>query len=475
MSFALAPICALTWSRFGYKFDPSAEATARAGLMIAGVAGLAVGAARAWLAWRRSGGMVEAAEQIDSRVGAHEQILTLAALAVPNAGAEESTRRSPLFPLLAKRAAAFLDRFDPVREFRPRLAGPLKQSSKLAAIVAFAIVLATLGLVRPPSQFDMEAQTLRRIADEIAAASSDPDSIALADKVREAADALTNPKLPPEEKLRKLGDARDQMMKRREGASNERHETGGGPGTSKSSGSSGAGTGSGTSEANAKGSSGAGKGEGSGESGSGKNAPGKGPGSSGDKTQGPASGDKTDIELRNELDKAQAQVETAESKNPNNSGQAGTDKNRPGPTAGNNPAHKGAGENPDANGGREIPHPADKDAPKSASGAAPAGQKDQGSSMGDTHLGDFPTPQKVQRYLKPGEAGASVNVKDARYVTFKLPNAAAVGSSPGSAVLDSGRPRASTPYTNAPLAAARDDAPADERQLVPPRYRDLIR
>jgi len=42
-------------------------------------------------------------------------------------------------------------------------------------------------------------------------------------------------------------------------------------------------------------------------------------------------------------------------------------------------------------------------------------------------------------------------------------------------VEDSARPNAATPYTNAPLKASGDTAPPDERQLVPPRYRDLIR
>jgi hypothetical protein len=44
----------------------------------------------------------------------------------------------------------------------------------------------------------------------------------------------------------------------------------------------------------------------------------------------------------------------------------------------------------------------------------------------------------------------------------------------GKTVLDTDRPTATTAYVNAPLAPTSDDAPPDERQLVPPRYRDMI-
>jgi hypothetical protein len=42
-------------------------------------------------------------------------------------------------------------------------------------------------------------------------------------------------------------------------------------------------------------------------------------------------------------------------------------------------------------------------------------------------------------------------------------------------VPDSARPQASTPYTNSPLKQERLPVSPDEQQLVPPRYRELIR
>jgi len=55
-----------------------------------------------------------------------------------------------------------------------------------------------------------------------------------------------------------------------------------------------------------------------------------------------------------------------------------------------------------------------------------------------------------------------------------VPGAPSTGDG-GRTVLDTERPRASTAYVNAPLAPSNDNAPPDERQLVPPRYRDMIR
>ena len=118
---------------------------------------------------------------------------------------------------------------------------------------------------------------------------------------------------------------------------------------------------------------------------------------------------------------------------------------------------------PGANGDRNIP----------AAGGKPKNNKDMGSNLGDTHLGEMPTSTNAQRFLKPGEKGATVDIKDARYVMFRLPGAPSSGNG-GKTVLDTDRPTATTGYVNAPLAPTSDDAPPDERQLVPPRYRDMI-
>jgi hypothetical protein len=98
---------------------------------------------------------------------------------------------------------------------------------------------------------------------------------------------------------------------------------------------------------------------------------------------------------------------------------------------------------------------------------------DQGS-MGDTHLGEFPKGGNYQRFYKLGERGATIDVRDARYVTFQLPTEIESAGT-GAVVADNTRPRATAPYTNAPLKPQRLRASPEEQQLVPPRYRELIR
>ena len=60
--------------------------------------------------------------------------------------------------------------------------------------------------------------------------------------------------------------------------------------------------------------------------------------------------------------------------------------------------------------------------------------------MGDTHLGEMPTSTNAQRFLKPGEKGSTVDIKDARYVMFRLPGAP-TSSGGGKSVLDTIGPR----------------------------------
>jgi len=69
--------------------------------------------------------------------------------------------------------------------------------------------------------------------------------------------------------------------------------------------------------------------------------------------------------------------------------------------------------------------------------------------------------------------GLPIDLRDARYLIFRLPSATSAAGG-GKTVLDTERPAASTPYSNVPLKEERLEAAPDERQLVPPRYRDLI-
>jgi hypothetical protein len=73
-----------------------------------------------------------------------------------------------------------------------------------------------------------------------------------------------------------------------------------------------------------------------------------------------------------------------------------------------------------------------------------------------------------------GEHGPAINIRDARYVTFQLPTEIQSAGT-GAIVPDNTRTRATPPYTNAPLKQERLQISPDEQQLVPPRYRELIR
>jgi hypothetical protein len=475
LALMIRPFSAMIEARYGYELTPDRSALLIDFLIFGGVASMVVGAIRAWRAWRRADDFVSAAGEVDIRVGAHEEIVTLATLADPSVDSRSREARSPLFPLLWKRATKFLEGFDPAREFPLRVGEPLKRSSIFAGLFAIVMILATLGLVRPPSPLASEAAHLRKIADDIARTASTPDDSALAEKVRDAADALDSPNLPPEQKMKKLEAVQQELGQRNQTAKQQRSGTGIGSGSGK--GSSGKGTGEGKAEqmANAEGGKGAGSGQGEGggsQGGKNQNGAGQGEGSKqGDKNkdQNGKSQNQNNIELQNELAKAEAQVETAGAQNPGSGNEPGTDKNQPGPKSGNNPNQQGPGANPNLPGNIPMQGKAgDKNEPSADN--KPSSAKDMGSGMGDAPSA---TGVKAQRYMKPGEGGGSINIKDARYVTFKIPSAPITGAN-GRAVLDANRPTAATAYVNAPLAQTRDTQSPDEQQLVPPRYRDLI-
>jgi hypothetical protein len=319
-----------------------------------------------------------------------------------------------------------------------------------------------------------EAARLTKLADEIARTATTPDDTALAERVHDAANALENPSLPPQQKIARLQAVKDELGKRSESAGQSRSASGFGSGKGNSKNGKGSGEGSAEVQASASGGSGKGEGSGSGGSESGKGA--GGAESSSPNKEGAQNNDQNakaknnqNIELQNELAKAEAKVEAPNAQLPGSSNSPGSDKSLPGPIAGANPNQKGPGANPNQPG--NIPEQGANGDKNMPSGNNTAGQ-DRGTGLGDTHLGEFPTATNTQRYLKPGERGG-VTIKDARYVTFKIPSAPVPGAS-GRAVLDSSRPMATTPYVNAPLAPTKDDAPPDERQLIPPRYRDLI-
>jgi len=480
----LEPIGDLTWARYGYSLAPDRATELSLVLIGAGVAVIGAGLVMAFRAYRRANDFVAAAAELDDLLECNQEIVTFATLANPSTPESSRARRTPLFPILWRRSIALFGGLDVRREFRLEVGEPLKRSSIFAGVVAIAMVLATLGLVRAPTPENREAAKLRAIAEEIARTSTSTDDTALADKIRSAADALENSKLPPEEKKARIEEAMKQARKAAEKRNSSQSGKNQGNGTSSAQ----SGKGNGKSQGHGN-SSGAGSGESKSGTGAGQNVGGNNPGSgkggggnnSGKNQGGNGSAkndknksDQTNIELQNELAKADAQVETANAKNPGPDSKPGDDKNQGGA---NKPGDKSdqTGNQPDPNRPGDIPKPGangDRNTPNA--GGNPKNNKDMGSNQGDTHLGEFPTSTNAQRFLKPGDKGATVDIKDARYVTFRLPGAPTSGNG-GKTVLDTDRPKATTAYVNAPLAPTSDDAPPDERQLVPPRYRDMIR
>ncbi len=468
----------VTWTRYGYSLAPDRANALQLAFMMTGVTVLITGAVMAYLEYRRADDFVATAAELDNRLAGNAQITTLASLANPAAIEAGRLRRTPLFPVLWRRAIMFFEGFDPASEFKLEIGEPLKRSSILAGVVALAMVLGTLGFVRLPTPAQQLAGKLRGLAEEIARTATTAEDSALAESVREAANALENSKLPPQEKKQRIEEAMQQAAKADQKRQNS--QSGKDQGTGKSNAQSANGNGKGQSQNQAGGGSGegqsgtgAGKGEGKSGQGSAKNDHGQGVGKNNQNGKNEKS-DNQSVELQKDLAKAEAQVETANANNPGPENKAGEDKNRGNANKpGDNPNQKGGGE-PNPNMPGDIPKPGAKGDRNMASGGNPKDNKDRGSNLGDTHLGEIPSAANYQKYLKPGEKGSTLDIKDARYVMFRLPGTPTSGDG-GKTVLDTERPRASTAYVNAPLAPSNDNAPPDERQLVPPRYRDMIR
>jgi len=460
---ALLPaIGAMTWDRMGYVVSPAAMADVRIALMAAGFIAVLLGAYRGWSSHRASDDFVGAAIEVDRRVHGHEQIVTLATL-------PEAARHGTLVPMLLRNVMAALSAFDPDKEFVVRLDGSIKQSMLPASLMLIAAAIAMLAFIHMPTPLEQTAIELHELADKIDASAKTPDDKQLAMKIKRLAANLTNSKVPPAEKEQALEAVLAEVEKKEPNAADQETSltNGKGSGEGKSSsaaagGSEGKGSG-GQSQGQGKG---AGKGEGKGSGGNQQSSTGK--------KNGQNKGAADSIELKNELAKAKAQVQTedlAANQAPNKPSPDA--KTAQAPQPGNNPNRQGgSSKNPNQKGTAPIPVPqAGNGSNPMANGQGP--KPNTGGTNGDTHLGEFPTAANYQRFLKPGEKGMGLNLNDARYVVFRIPSAAASGDE-GKTVIDTERPKASTAYTNAPLAPTSDTAPPDERQLVPPRYRDLI-
>lgn len=470
LAIGLAPIGRATWMRWGYVLAPERAAILRDALLMVAVGALVAGAILALRAYRRALDFVAAAAQVDNAMLARQEILTFAALADPALGDEAKAARSPLFPLLWRRAIGLLERFDSTKAFPLSLGRPLARSSMLAGVVAIAMILAAMGLVRPPTREQAIAARLREIAGEIDATSTDPTDRAIAAEANAAAEALENPSLPPEQKIKKLDDAMHDLQQEKKGAGGANKGVGAGGGKQAAKG-----QGNGTSQ------SGGNQGKGNGSGGSDKsNQPGSGAGKNQQGNNGSGQNGKqkkdSSVDLQNELANAKAQVESDSKNSPKPDNQKLGDDNKPGnaPKTGGNPDKNAAANKSDSTRPGNVPKgdaAGKQNVPPT--GGAQASARDMGSNLGDTHLGETPPPANYQRYLKPGEKGAALDIHDARYVMFRLPNSAIVGAG-GKTVVDTSHPTATTAYVNAPLKESTDQAAPDERQLVPPRYRDLI-
>ncbi|MGB6091390.1 MAG: hypothetical protein WBG26_17985 [Candidatus Binataceae bacterium] len=470
LAIGLLPIGRATWMRWGYILAPGRAAILRDAFFVIGAGALAAGAILALRAYRRALDFVAAAQQVDNAMRARQEILTFAALADPALGDEAKPARSPLFPLLWRRAIGLLERFDSTKAFPLALGRPLARSSMLAGVVAVAMILAAMGLVRPPTREQAIAARLRGIAREIEATSTDPTDRAIAAEAKAAADALENPSLPPEQKIKKLDDAMHDLQQEKKGAGGVNKGTGAGGGNQAAKG-----------HGNGSGQGGGNQGKGNGPGGSDKsNQAGSGAGknqqgNSGSGQTGKQNKDSS-VDLQNELADAKAQVESDAKNSPKPDDKKLADDKNPGnaPKTGGNPDKNGAASKPDSTRPGNVPKgdtAGKQNVPPT--GGAQASARDMGSNLGTTHLGETPPAANYQRYLKPGEKGAALDIHDARYVMFRLPNGAIVGAG-GKTVIDANHPTATTAYVNAPLKESTDQAAPDERQLVPPRYRDLI-
>ncbi len=456
LAATVRPLGQATWERWGYVLSPAGAQILTGSLAAIALLTVITAAVLAWLAYRRASDFVSAAAQVDEAVGGHQQILTFATLVDPAAPEAARAGRSPLFPVLWKRAISFLDPFDASRAFPFRLGRPITRSSVLTLAIAIAMALATLGLVRPPSPLQSAAMKLRESASAIEKSSASPADLALASSLRDVADELENPKLPPEQKLKRLEEVMQQVASRGEQRNGKGQDQGGGGGSVASKEGKSQGTGEGSGSAHG---SGQGSGQNQANTGAGQNE-------KGDK------GKDSSVELQNELAKAKAQVE--EAKSPEQNPSSGGDQNKgEAPEAGKGTDQKAAGNQPNPQQAGNTPMQganASRNVPQAGGNNQQAGT-DRGSNQGDTRLGEFPTPTKTQRFSKGGSE--ALNIHDARYVMFRLPSAIPVGPG-GTSVIDPNRTKATTPYVNAPLKETSTDAPPDERQLIPPRYRDLI-
>lgn len=456
-----------TWERWGFFLAPQSARHVQIAILAAATICLTAAGVAMFISYARSEDTVEAAGLVDRKLGSHEEIVTLATMA----DASQSAARSSLFPVLWRHAAEHMDTLDPVKAFPFQAQQPLRQALFLTVCTAGLLITAiTVLLAANTSPLSSEARQLRRLAREISNSSTDAAARDLAQKMRAMASALENPKVPPETKLEQLASVEQQVKAQQQRSQEQAGGTGKGETSAKGSQGQGAGQGK---EGSGRGQQGAGPGQGQGK------GNGKGSGANGQAKNG----ENQLAEASKDIAKVQAQLEAEAGKNKSPKPSNNNSVKIRAPRSGEKPqlAMMIEGAN-----GRDLKQSKDLGQIKSnrqhgqepnSSRMAQSGQpnrKDFGSSKGDTHLGQFPEPGNFERFYKAGEHGLPLDVKNARYVLFRIPPAVQRGGG-GKSVLDNERPSATVPYENLPLNAERIAADPDEHQLVPPRYRDLLR
>lgn len=427
----LEPLAAASWQRWGFALDPSVIAQLRYGLIAGAV--LAVVIAGLWAYWAASkaGGLERAAEVVDAALGSHQEMVTVAGLSESSVSA-----RSTLFPLLWQRTATAAQRLDvamaiPLRVARSAMRGGLV-AIVTAAVVAIALALVVANLNNP---ILAQSRELRGLAASLRKPEAGAQSEKLAEELTSAAKALENGTLTPKAKLSQLAAIKSRIEQ-------QQQETASGNASGRDRG-----TGQG------------GTGKGSGKNKSGGAQLGEGSGKKGTKQLAEANAD---------LSKAEARI----------AAENGSKSSSPIPQPGKNGPRPAPGKQNNQTGTRlavNQPGPAAIKRPQvSEKGSGHPSGKPSGTPRGDTHLGEFPAPRRVQRFYKPGEKGPKLVIKNARYLVFRIPPAAQSGGN-GKTVVGGGHPKATVPFRNLPLAQEQIKAEPDQEQLVPPRYRSLLR
>jgi uncharacterized membrane protein YgcG len=400
----------------------------------------------AWRAASHTRNLMYTAARIDRCVEGRQEIVTLTALFDP-ANPDAAKGRSSLFPMLWERVSDYLKAFDPRAAFRLDFREPLVRSLLMAALAIIFLSSAAFALMTRPTPIQSVVHRLQLLADTIDKPSASAAQRQMAAAARDVAKDLVNSKLPPQQKLAELTALEHELEKFQKQRQNARAGKGN--------------------------SSGGGNGNGGGAQ-AGDRSSGSGMSQNGNGAANHGKANQQMVELRNDIADAQMKLEQdadsgKKSAAPRNDSSNGS---RAAPKPGTNP-NQPSGQNSKSGSG-QVPQPQSLANSKMPPGQSLGAHQTDRGSMGDTHLGEFPEARNYQRFYQLGERGPRINVRDARYVTFQLPTAVESAGT-GPMIADNTRPQATTPYTNAPLKEERLPALPDEQQLVPPRYRDLIR